>query len=576
MTFAETLEGYLSELDCTASALAHASGVSSATISRYRMGTRTPSKDSHSLDKLASGICDLSQAEGRAPLERETVRTALCAAANDTADDDATFANLDTLLSALDVRNTELARALNYDPSYLSRIRSGQRRPSDADAFLEGACDFAARRIIQNPDGASFAAALVGQGHFDEDVEQVRSQLLQWLRSTRDDQAQPASRFVEALSDFDLDEFIRAIRFDELETPPTIPVSIPREKRYQGVVGLRQGEIDFLRATLLSPKTNPVLIYSDMDMEDLAQDMDFSKKWMGGLAMLLKRGLHMDLIHDVNRPLPEMMLGLESWIPLYMTGQISPYYLPGATPSVFRHGLRTSGAAALSGEGVRGKREHDRYVFTTKGPEIAYLRQRGQDLLEAASPLMQIFRENSRAQFQGFLQAQAQLPGAVRRILSAPPLYTMEPQTLDELLAARNVGAGLAEAIRSYAASMRSIADAIQAHDLLFDEFPVLGEAEFAEHPVSLSLSGMFAGQDVPYTYEAYCAHVESTIAAAKSRRNYEVATDLASAFRNIQITVRPDKWAIVSKAKSPTIHFVIWHPKLVDALAHLDLPVFE
>ena len=46
MTFAETLEGYLSELDCTASALAHASGVSSATISRYRMGTRTPSKDS--------------------------------------------------------------------------------------------------------------------------------------------------------------------------------------------------------------------------------------------------------------------------------------------------------------------------------------------------------------------------------------------------------------------------------------------------------------------------------------------------------------------------------------------------
>lgn len=42
---------------------------------------------------------------------------------------------------------------------------------------------------------------------------------------------------------------------------------------------------------------------------------------MLGLALLLKKGLHLNIIHSLNRPFQEMMLGLESHIPLYMTGR---------------------------------------------------------------------------------------------------------------------------------------------------------------------------------------------------------------------------------------------------------------
>ena len=45
-----------------------------------------------------------------------------------------------------------------------------------------------------------------------------------------------------------------------------------------------------------------------------------------GLAAILKKGLRLNMVHDLNRPYAEMMLGLESWIPLYMTGQIAPWY----------------------------------------------------------------------------------------------------------------------------------------------------------------------------------------------------------------------------------------------------------
>ena len=47
--------------------------------------------------------------------------------------------------------------------------------------------------------------------------------------------------------------------------------------------------------------------------EDMAADEDFAKKYMFGLAMVLKKGLHINIIHDVERPMKDMMLGLENW-----------------------------------------------------------------------------------------------------------------------------------------------------------------------------------------------------------------------------------------------------------------------
>mgnify|MGYP006938598022 FL=1 len=100
-------------------------------------------------------------------------------------------------------------------------------------------------------------------------------------------------------------------------------------------------------------------MYSDMPMTEMAKDPDFPKKWMFGMALLLKKGLHLDQIHHLDRSFEEMMLGLESWIPMYMTGQISPYYLKSDPGNVFHHFLKVSGAAVLPVKQFR--------VITAKG-----------------------------------------------------------------------------------------------------------------------------------------------------------------------------------------------------------------
>ena len=68
----------------------------------------------------------------------------------------------------------------------------------------------------------------------------------------------------------------------------------------------------------------------------------------------LKKGHHLNIIHNLDRPFNEMMLGLESWIPIYMTGQISPYYLSNLKNNIYNHLNYVSAAATLSGECING------------------------------------------------------------------------------------------------------------------------------------------------------------------------------------------------------------------------------
>ena len=129
-----------------------------------------------------------------------------------------------------------------------------------------------------------------------------------------------------------------------------------------------------------------------MPIEEMSKDEEFPKKWMMGMALMIRKGLKLRMIHDVHRPLPEMLLGLEGWIPMYMTGQVSPYYLSDQTNQHFMHFLRSAGTAAISGEAIFGHHANGRYTVTRNKDDVAYYRQRANDLLGRAKPLMQIYQ----------------------------------------------------------------------------------------------------------------------------------------------------------------------------------------
>lgn len=95
------------------------------------------------------------------------------------------------------------------------------------------------------------------------------------------------SKFLSKLDDFDLNEYIKVIKFDELKVP-SVPFQIPSSKTYFGIKEMMESELDFEinRAfKIISPCDN-VQRYAD---ERNGKGSGVPEKWMFGMAMMLKK-----------------------------------------------------------------------------------------------------------------------------------------------------------------------------------------------------------------------------------------------------------------------------------------------
>lgn len=580
MKFEHKLNEYIDLLECTAKELSSSSGVSAATLSRYRSGERVPEADTETLDSLCAAIAILAEKKGLDEITEATVKESFLNCSDIVfIDNEHLRQNFNALINLLNINIARLCRSTNYDSSTIYRIRNGTRQPSEPLKFAESIAEYISREYEKDSDKKVLAELL---NCADDDISDsskrcklIRNFLIEGQENT-EVRENSVEKFLTNLNEFDLSEYIKAIHFDEMKVP-SVPFQLSTSKKaYYGLKEMMNSELDFLKAAVLSKSMAPVIMYSDMPMEEMAKDPEFPKKWMFGMAMLLKKGLHLNQIHNLDRSFEDMMLGLESWIPMYMTGQVSPYYLKNVQNNVFLHLLKVSGTAALSGEAIVGYHSDGKYYLTKNKDEVAYYRKQAEELLDNAYPLMDIYRQENSVEFNAFLLSDSHTHGKRRSILSSLPIYTMDEDFLNRLLQKHSVAEADKHSILEYARLQKRLTEDILKTDIIENEVPKLSKEEFEHYPMSLSLSRMFYERDILYSYEDYQEHMKQTQGYAESHPNYILNRTSAYTFRNLQIVMHEGKWAMVSKGKSPAIHFVIHHPKLRKAIESFVPPVTE
>ena len=592
MRFCEQLNEYITRLDCRGKELAEAAGLSAPSLSRYRIGERTPGRDSAVLTALSDALADMAKAKALPDMDADTLYSAFLQCDEYAGTDRKMLRENFTLIEVMGLSagtNLSGGTVPDADKSVVILTQGLNKiieiNEEDLFAIVEPGvvtAQFAAAvasYVSREMDGHAqreVAAALLGCVAEDLGDRAVYCRRVQdWLLGSHAPREDSVSRFLTKLDEFDLNAYIRSVHFDELKVP-VAPFQLPTSRSYSGLRQMMDSELDFMKAAVLSRSTEPVFMYSDMPMTEMAQDPEFPKKWMFGMALLLKKGLRLQIIHNIDRNLPEMMLGLESFIPMYMTGQIEPYYFKSPQGGVFLHFLRVSGTAALTGEAVSGHHSEGRYYLTNNRTEVAYYRRRADALLENAKPLMEIYRADGASRLNAFLLADSRTPGRRRCVLSAPPLYTADPAFLAAVLQRHDVPAPDQERILAHAKSRREQAETILRDNEMVLALPRLTEEAFERYPMSLPLSGSFYERDIPYTYQEYLEHIDQTeqFAAVHPRCRLELTAD--STFRNLQIVMHEGRWAMVSKEKSPAIHFVIRHVKLRSAIESFEPPLVE
>lgn len=578
MKFHEQLNEYIQRIDCTAKELSDASGLSPATLSRYRSGERVPGIDTKAFRQLTVAIVQIAEKKQIPAITADLVAEGFRSCSDIiTVNREQLCRNFDVLLSLLNINISKLCQSINYDSSTIFRFRNGTRQPADPTEFAAAVAKYIVYERNEESDKTVLAELLNCPADEIADPELAVQQIQNWLLSEgQDPKGDSVFDFLAKLDDFNLNEYIKAIHFDELKVPISMPFSLPTSKTYFGLKEMMASELDFLKATVLSKSSAPVIMYSDMPMGEMAKDPEFPKKWMFGMAMMLKKGLHLHQIHNLDRSLEDMMLGLESWIPMYMTGQISPYYLKGVQNNVFLHFLKVSGAAALSGEAINGFHAEGKYYLTKSKEEIAYYQKRAQELLKNAQPLMEIYREDKIRSLNAFLLSDAETPGKRRNILSSLPLYTMDAKYLEQLFVRHAIPEQDRTRILEYASAQRKMHETLLKNGTVADEIALPNAEEFERFPMLLSLSNIFYETSIPYTWQEYQEHLEQTRAYAASHPGYTLNESSGYVFRNLQIHIHEGKWVIVSKNKTPAIHFVIHHPRLCEAIESFVPPVIE
>ena len=303
------LNKYLKELNCSSKKLSTESGLSESVISRYRSGERTPVKESEQMNKLTTALFNISHESGEIKYTLDKITKDLNSTLPSDNFDYATFSsNLNSLITSLNINTHEMSKYIVFDASHISRIRYGKSRPSNPMEFSNKICSYIFSRY-KNPKDISNLQTIIGCKKSDLSNSKLYNTLFTWLTSEATPIKNQTSDFLYNLDSFNLDDYIKVIKFDELKVP-SIPFYRAKTKRYYGLEGMKEGELNFFKATVLSKSKEDIFMCSDMPMEDMAEDVDFGKKWMFAIAICLKKGHHLNIIHNLDRPFNEMMLGL--------------------------------------------------------------------------------------------------------------------------------------------------------------------------------------------------------------------------------------------------------------------------
>ena len=286
---------------------------------------------------------------------------------------------IDFLMTLTATRSSTLARVLNYDPSYISRIRSGKRGIPTHQPFLEPASLYFAKAIKKEHQKNAAANAMQLQAAWPEDEKKAAKQIEAWLKGEPIEE-DPLARVTASL---------RGAKKDARKAENA------REKfealLFFGNEGKREGVRIFLEDLVQSGKPCTLLLHSDENMDWLTEDAAFAKVWAGLLLQLVQNGGRIRIIHSIGRQLNEMWEAVQKWLPLYMTGAIEPYYYPLLRDGVY---LRTTfiaeGRAAFVSNSVKGQKGDPLSFLITDQHAIRALEEEFAAFLALCKPLMEV------------------------------------------------------------------------------------------------------------------------------------------------------------------------------------------
>ncbi|MBQ8967217.1 helix-turn-helix transcriptional regulator [Ruminococcus sp.] len=387
----------LKKLDVENSVIAGYAGCSPANFCRLKSGSRRYSESSTTVRKFTEGIynycCDngrlddLCRLLGTGSIEKNAMISSLINWLFDERvlpDDDSSEDSLKlfgrkltALMDLVNISNSKLSRALSVDASYISRMKNGERIPRKSTGMMMRLCTVLAERM----------------------TEQNKLEQVSGLLGVRADEAHLAELIYIWLYDHGMPANVQAVKsfIEQMNIPrsqgslPPVSFNVPPvliQERYSGNAGLQQAVIRFL-SSVSENRSREILLYSDHRMDWLSGD--FKELWAAMMLSCLRNGTRIKIIHNVERGVNEMIQAIISWMPLYLTGLIEPYYSTRPAGDRFTCTIFLDPEnACVQSFSVRDMADEAEYRYITDRESLGKCRRSYDALLSRCRPLVKI------------------------------------------------------------------------------------------------------------------------------------------------------------------------------------------
>ncbi len=555
--FKDRLDHLMDQLGATATAIAAAGDIDRTGVSRLRSGSRKPKPYSITTLKLLHAIRSYAEQEGKTAqlcsiigcekdLPAEELETALLEwifegdeemLFGTEPDNKALYFNsfakkLDAVMRLTDLTNSQLARTINVDASLISRFRTGARTPRTNLnlAILMGNYLFQRTRKLDKLAELSALSSIP--------VEEISEEkFLSWLcdyKKILDTNASSAEALFKSFDSYSSEARVHLPSF--AEAAPNELLTDSRE-RYFGTEGLRDAVVRFLGNVVLSGEKE-LLLYSDQNMTWMTADLSFRLQWASLMSECVKKGVRIRIIHNIDRNMDEMNAAINSWLPLYMSGMIEPYYCRRKNDGRFSHTLfLCPGFACIHACHVIGTESHGLYYYDT-APEMLSLKEREyQKLLSKSNPLVQV----NASQLHDFPN------GGVSVISNNLSIATMS----EELVHTFN-----SHFLHEIWKWQNAVLHSTLRNDYVIEYFPIAKNYRLCEN--KLPVEKTKGTENLFYSSEQYAMHLKNILALSEKYPHYHPILIPNAMFYHIKIMIGHDS-VLVCRTDAPyqTFRFV-------------------
>ena len=569
MTFDELVIFYLKLINCSAKELTIESGLANGTISHYIHAQRKPTTNSPTVKMIANGIVAIGEKKNIVLGKDDIINHMYITSESDEPPEHFVFRkNMRRLLDHMGMSLNDLGSALNYDPSYMSRLLAGHRRPYNLEDIKRNTAKYFARYSSHDEDLICRLAAFYGCTPFEAGTDKkMADQTYRWISTDHGSKHSDTiiGELLDRINDFDMDGYRDFLHIDSVKLP-MLPENRIIDKHYKHFSELKDAELDFIRNNEMTCSSGSITMYCDMPLNIEACDRSFVKNWAFGIYTLIERGITVNMIHDIYRPKHELLTELMYYIPLHMTGAVTPYCLWKRPDTPIMHLLHVSSTTAISGEAEYINEPIGSFHVTSDPEQLATYKSQADILMKKSKPLVRIYNKSKMDKYIRFMR---RCPSVIASMISysTVPIFVFSEDLLRSVLSQYSLSEEDIELIFRYRSHYRNEIENLPKNITIEILTPKIDLQPKYAKVTTLFLTDIFIENEIELTFEQYTRLIVELRKYADSMGNIKIIYSDKPNFEDLSACIIKDKLAIISKRTNPAIHLITEHHDIVNSI---------